>query len=682
MMRTFVTKSDDEAESPTSACLLDTAATDPLWTVLPPSSPDPLSGLDKSDRQCYASLPSELFWTCESPHHMSFLSRSFDPCGRSQQLQRGRLFSLTVGVMNDSALARLSHGVLACLLVKSTLADADSMLHGGAQPSDAAASAVAGSLRCSCVRLPSPSTPAGSNCETYSPRSPVDAKQDIKDSCASSSAGGLSQEASDGKFGEAGHAKSSPVQQSSFSSDGPSQSKALQNPSWSTSPVPQVDRFPDGLCVDAAASAPRGPITPEIEEWAQEHARGHIGHLQPAHDIDSPRTARNGPRSTAGSSSAEFPRISEPRPCCSTTSPNVVSTTDAIAGSLDVASFTATTSPLLAGTLTVSVSIDAPGHCSDSRSWPKSSNQTPNTTAVFSGRPEEQDRDLQRTSGRLNVCDSDESMRMEAPATSADDLLPIGPVGTDDGDNYAADDTEVESAPLPVAGVPDEPAVPQVASVAEAVRELHPDVPLCSAAGRATPQLAQLDQHLLDRVLLKVAAGGTCGALNAAAGSCRRLRNAVRRIAGTAGPPTLDSAPPVDAATAALDIRALHSFPSLHTLRLPKLDRGAPMLSVDLFRLRHLTLLTHLDVACAAAVPSFQPLRLLPNLRKLSVSGVTLAPPPDIPDISGCEVTLYANRSLAAATRGNVLALLPPLAGAHPWPAPQSCCVTLNLKAS
>lgn len=669
-MRTSVSKSDDEAESPTSACLLDTAATDPLWPVLPPSSPDPLSDVEKSDDQCFPSQPSEMFWSCESPHGMRVLSRSFDPCCRSQYLQQGRLFLLNFGLMKDSALAYLSLGALACLLVKSTHADAGSMLEGGAQPCDATASTVAGSFSCSenmsslNLRTPTPWVPADSNCGCCSPRSPVDAKQATKDSC-DSSVGDLCPEVSDAKTGEARYTESSPEQQSSFAPDGLLRGTTLRDPSRSTSPVPQVDRFPESLCIDISTSSPVGPITPDMEEWASEHVSGHIGHLHSTLDANNPRTARNGRRSSEGFPSTELFRIPEPRPCCSSNSPNMVLPTDANAGSPDEASFTATTRPILAATLAVSASMDAPGHRYDSRFWPKSLDQTPNAIASFSRHPEEQNPVTQGSLGRLNVCDNDEPMTMDAPATS-DDLLPIGPAGTDDGDNYAADDTEIEPAPLPVASLPVEPPLSHSASVADAVRELHPDVPLRSAPGRAVTQLAQLDQHLLDRVLLNVASGGTSGALNAVAGSCRRLRNAVRRIAGTAGPPTLDSAPPVDAATAALDIRALHSFPSLHTLRLPKLDRGAPMLSVDLFRLRHLTLLTHLDVACAAAVPSFQPLRLLPNLRKLSVSGVTLAPPPDIPDLSGCEVTLYANRSLAAAARGNVLALLPPLAGEHP----------------
>lgn len=285
---------------------------------------------------------------------------------------------------------------------------------------------------------------------------------------------------------------------------------------------------------------------------------------------------------------------------------------------------------------------------------------------------------LHRSAAGMSTAASQE--RSLASASPSYVLFSEGFMGQDDGDSGPSDDPEGGSTEHAVSADGLDPPPIQTAVTLQpvatlAAREQHPDVALRGRPGRPVPLLALLDQHLLDRVLLKVAAGSTGGALNAPAASCRRLRNAVRRIAGSAGPPAIDSAPPVDTTTAALDIRALHSFPSLHTLRLPKLDRGAPMLPVDLFRLRRLTLLTHLDVACAVAVPSFQPLRLLPNLRKLSVSGVTLAPPPDIPEIPACEVTLYANRALTAATRSSVLAALPPLSGVYSTVPAVSCIV-------
>ena len=130
--------------------------------------------------------------------------------------------------------------------------------------------------------------------------------------------------------------------------------------------------------------------------------------------------------------------------------------------------------------------------------------------------------------------------------------------------------------------------------------------------------------------------------------------------------PSPSCTPPVDPATGALDLRPLQKFLGLHTLRLPKFDRmrTVEVLPVELFRLRMLTQLTYLDIQCAAYVPTFQPLRLLPALRHLSCAGASLSPPPDIPELPNCEVMLYANRGLSAANRRNVLSTLPPLSGA------------------
>ena len=87
---------------------------------------------------------------------------------------------------------------------------------------------------------------------------------------------------------------------------------------------------------------------------------------------------------------------------------------------------------------------------------------------------------------------------------------------------------------------------------------------------------------------------------------------------------------------------------------------------VDLLRLRALTAITCLDIHCVAAVQSFQPLALLPDLRSLTVSGLSLKPVPDFPTLpEGCEVTMYITRGLRGGDipDGNVMAMLPPLTG-------------------
>lgn len=197
---------------------------------------------------------------------------------------------------------------------------------------------------------------------------------------------------------------------------------------------------------------------------------------------------------------------------------------------------------------------------------------------------------------------------------------------------------------------------------------------------------SQLDQHLLDRIMLHLS---STSSLNPAANVCRRFRNAARRVSRSAallnGP---SSTPPVDPATGALDMRPLQSFPGLRSLRLPKFDRmrTIEVLPVELFRLRMLTQLTYLDIQCAAYVPTFQPLRLLPSLRHLSCAGASLNPPPDLPELPNCEVMLYANRGLSAATRRNVLATLPPLSGtqrpvvSHVSSTVHSCRVLVQMK--
>lgn len=209
---------------------------------------------------------------------------------------------------------------------------------------------------------------------------------------------------------------------------------------------------------------------------------------------------------------------------------------------------------------------------------------------------------------------------------------------------------------------PEEVPAPYSPIVRSPSVEDPPDLPIRSS-GSSFSLFSLLDQHLLDRILLHVSATNS---LNPAANVCQRFRNAVRRVAGSATLlPSPSSTPPVDPATGALDLRPLRHFPGLHTLRLPKFDRmrRIEVLPVELFRLRMLTQLTYLDIQCAAYVPTFQPLRLLPALRHLSCAGASLNPPPDLPELPNCEVMLYANRGLSAASRRNVLATLPPLSG-------------------
>lgn len=189
-----------------------------------------------------------------------------------------------------------------------------------------------------------------------------------------------------------------------------------------------------------------------------------------------------------------------------------------------------------------------------------------------------------------------------------------------------------------------------------------PDVPILSRDNSPT-LFSLLDQHLLDRIMLHVSATNS---LNAAASVCRRFRNAARRLTGSATLlPSPSFTPPIDPATGALDLHPLQNFTGLHTLRLPKFDRmrKIEVLPVELFRLRMLTQLTYLDIQCAAYVPTFQPLRLLPSLRHVSCAGASLNPAPDLPELPNCELMLYANRGLSAATRRNVLSTLPPLSG-------------------
>lgn len=678
-MRASVSKSDDEAESPTSACHLDTATTDPIWPALQLSSPHPDKNVENFDDYCSHAQPPMSLPCCEPPRDVPLLAHQFDPCGRSLCQSQGRSMTLMIGLMRDPTNTLAVCAVQACLHLESTLGDA-----GTSRPDpgtcDASMNASARSGNCEAddqtrydaLRIPSRWLCAGNNAASPSSRSPAD-----EDHSAAYEAIALRQNDAQARLSGKAETQSTVSLPASVSPLCVPVAKAVQEQSWSTSPALwAVDQPRQHHFIIHSPSSVAGPMTPEIDERVAD-VRGNIK-LQGAHDSNRISKPNCGAQSTADSSCSS----SGARPCFLTFHDTALPASS-IEEAQDDVCFTGSHSLLLGHSASPQMAIpEWAEEFPHSRLQPHSTRCLPILSAALARTPEapeEQGTSFQSQPASLLVSDDAQSPpRIATPLVSSYGCLPNAPMGPDDGEHGVADDTEIESRTPQGSSSIDTP-VPQASTKMQTVREQHPDVPLRGVAGRAAPQLAQLDQHLLDRVLLKVAAGSSSGALNAAAVSCRRLRNAVRRIAGSAGPPTLDSAPPVDAATAALDIRALHSFPSLHTLRLPKLDRGVPTLPVDLFRLRHLTLLTHLDVACAAAVPSFQPLRLLPNLRKLSVSGVTLAPPPDIPDIPGCDVTLYANRALAAATRGHVLRNLPPLSGVLPCTISEPCFILCSM---
>eukprot|EP00892_Ulva_mutabilis_P010836 jgi/Ulvmu1/8124/UM040_0019.1 len=609
-MHICVRKSDDEGDSPTSACLLDTATTEPLWPARPPSSHDQGSEVDNTDDCVALDQLAPGTQSCMPPRRDRSSACRFDPCRRDQFRYMGREIMLQIMLYAGSPFDPGFIGVLAGVLMRCKHLDGGDGLQRCESSNIAGRAACAHEGTISDVDQPSPTPPLW-----------LHRTSQHRDRCARRSSRSDTQ-----------HPSPEPC---SFKQGLPAADEQLQQATPDDCTFDLTEHLrgsPDDFLFYARSSGESGSITTRFRTGTFRCGDGLL----------------------------------------------VASTSDV---QLDVQfdDYTADCpSPLLSdGFQACARDDDDPGANSNSSiqslltSRPNATHNGATTAAGTAGASTYQP-------AFLRHAPDPSALGAEAPASASAlppyDVSSAAPLPSDEPDHGPSDDPGAESAAptasadvrtcqaLPAAPALQTGAALQVAA-ALAAREQHPDVPLRSVPGRPPSLLAHLDQHLLDRVLLKVAAGGTGGALNAAAATCRRLRHAVCRIAGSAGPPTIEGAPPVDSTTAALDIRALHSFPSLHTLRLPKLDRGAPMLPVDLFRLRTLTLLTHLDVACAAAVPSFQPLRLLPNLRKLSVSGVSLAPPPDIPDIPECEVTLYANRALAAATRGSVLSPLPPLSG-------------------
>lgn len=128
-MRTSMAKSDDEADSPTSACLLDTAATDPLWPTLPSSSHDQILEMDNAAVCASLDFLSSGGESDLSLKGNNLSARPFDPCGRNHLRHRGRAtlwqYMLSRSLPEDI----LSFFVLTAVFFNSPRMDTEGELH-------------------------------------------------------------------------------------------------------------------------------------------------------------------------------------------------------------------------------------------------------------------------------------------------------------------------------------------------------------------------------------------------------------------------------------------------------------------------------------------------------------------------------------------------------------------------